>query len=64
MVLLEETESHFTFGCIPCRDVHRVLSIQVRTKPLFRRFIAQQLEPFKRAHQVQRDTRGRITYFF
>jgi hypothetical protein len=62
MVLLEETSSHYTFGCPPCRDINKVLSIQVRTKALFRKHIQQQVL-YKRASSVQRDGRGRITYF-
>lgn len=64
MVLLEETPSHLVFGCKPCRDIHKVLSVQVRVKPLYRRHVIQQLQPYKKARAVEKDRAGRITYFF
>ena len=63
MVLVDATPSHYVFACLPCKDKHRVLSVQVRTKPTFRRHVREQIIPYRRALDVRKDRQGRITYF-
>lgn len=71
MILIEEKEqsrhiTHYVWGCTACRDVNRVLSVQVLANPRFRDAIRQSpaMQAYKRARMVERDpTSGRITYF-
>lgn len=72
MILIEEHRpvahgpiTHFVFGCTACRDIRKIISVQVRTAPEFRRFVASHpaMQQYKRARQVEKDRLGRIKYF-
>jgi hypothetical protein len=71
MILLEEKQSggqttHYVFGCLKCKEVNKVLSVQVRVAPEYKAFINSdpKLAAYKRARLVERDpTSGRIKYF-
>jgi hypothetical protein len=73
MVLVDEKRAgnhgavtHRCFACVPCRDIRRVLSVQVQATPEFKAFINAQpeMQQYKRARLVERDpTSGRIKYF-
>lgn len=62
MLLVDENTTHFVFACSACKDVNKVLSVQVRTKPEFRAHVREQIQPYKQARQVDKRL-GRITYF-
>lgn len=72
MVLVDEHRpvphgpvTHYCFACVPCRDIRKIISVQVRTAPEFREFVRSHpaMQQYKRARQVQRDKLGRIKYF-
>ena len=71
MILVEEKEergyvTHYVWGCTVCRDVNKVLAVQVISNPRFRDAIRSQpeMQQYKRARMVERDpTSGRIKYF-
>jgi len=72
MLLVEEKHAgdgrttHYVFACVPCRDKHKVLSVQVRVSPEYKAFINSDpaLAAYKRARLVERDpTSGRIKFF-
>lgn len=62
MILLGETATYYEFGCTACKDIAKVLSVQVRTKPAYQQHL-RQLPQIRKAHEVRRDTLKRITYF-
>lgn len=71
MVLVEEHRTkgyvtHLVFACVACRDIRKILSVQVRALPEFRQAIREHpdIQRYKRARSVERDpTSGKITYF-
>lgn len=71
MILVDEKRlgsgvTHHVFACLRCRDINKVLSVQVRSTPEFRQYInsAPRMQQYKRARLVERDpTNGRIKYF-
>lgn len=64
MIFLEETPEHFVFGCEACKDINKVLSVQVRTKRHGMALARQRadLRGLARAQKVIRK-QGKITYF-
>jgi len=70
MILVEEHRergyvTHYCFGCTACRDIRKIISVQVRTALEFKRFVAEHpsMQQYKRARSVEKDKLGRIKYF-
>lgn len=72
MVLVDEKRAadgrvtHYVFACTYCRDVNKVLAVQVRVAPEYKAHINSdpKLQAYRRARSVERDpTSGRIKYF-
>lgn len=71
MILIEEHRqrgvvTHHLWGCTACRDIRKIISVQVRTAPEFQRFVSThpQMQQYKRARLVERDpTNRRVRYF-
>ena len=71
MLLVDEKReggrtTHYVFACVPCRDINKVLSVQVRVAPEYKAFINSdpKLAAYKKARLVERDpTSGRIKFF-
>lgn len=62
MVIIRENAREVVFACEKCRDVKKILSVQVVT--LGRGFQAErELRGMKRARQVQKTPVGKIRYF-
>lgn len=66
MLLVDETATHYCFACVPCKEVNKVLSVQVRVKQRYRQAVASdpRMQDYKRARLVERDpTNGKVVYF-
>lgn len=72
MILVEEHRpvangpvTHYCFGCVACRDIRKIISVQVRSAPEFQEFVRShpRMQEYKRARSVERDRLGRIKYF-
>lgn len=70
MILVDEHRergyvTHYCFACVPCRDIRKIISVQVRTAPEFRELVAQHpaMQQYKRARSVEKNHLGKITYF-
>jgi hypothetical protein len=64
MILVDESPTQWVFACEACKDINKVLSVQVRTKPAASLLIKQQvmIDRMKKG-QVTRNRLGKITYF-
>lgn len=65
MVILGEEADRVIFACQACKDIEKILSVQVRTLPkgVERAKHMMELQGVKRAETVKRNQVGRITYF-
>lgn len=64
MVIMEETEHRAVFACEPCRDINKVLSVQVVTLPKgwSKATYENEMRGIKRVQNVHR-VGGKIRYF-
>lgn len=64
MIFLEETKTHWVFACQSCKDINKVISAQIRVKPLGKALAAEQvrIDRMKKAESVQKRL-GKITYW-
>lgn len=70
MILVDEHRqhghiTHYCFACTACRDIRKIISVQVRTAPEFREFVRSHpaMQQYKRARSVEKNRLGKITYF-
>ena len=65
MIVLEESAERVVFACVPCRDICKQFSVQVRTLPMGwqKAKYGNDLVGVKRASEVIRGREGRIRYF-
>lgn len=65
MVILQEEDERVVFACVPCKDIEKILSVQVVTLPRGReraKYLAG-IQGVKRAADVRKNQVGKITYF-
>ena len=43
MRMVKETQTEEVWACVACMDAHKVYSVQVKTKPIYRQHVRQQL---------------------
>lgn len=65
MIVLEENANRVAFACVPCRDIEKILSVQIVTLPKGWAAAKYQnaLAGVERAKQVVRGREGKIKYF-
>ena len=43
MRMVKETQTEEVWACVACMDAHKVYSVQVKTKPIYRQHVREQL---------------------